>query len=105
MKLPKIDNYDKLYFGFDLAKKDSQLAILDSNGTELTNFRFPSTRQNFLEVADVLRDTDTIALEVSTSANAVMSIFKLNSDGNSLLSNPMQTKPLKSKTSSILAKN
>lgn len=90
--LPDFQTNDKLFCGLDLAKKDSQLAVLDKNGTELANFRFPSTKENFLLLAENLRSTDTIALEVSTSANAVMSLFKLNSDCNSLLSNPMQTK-------------
>lgn len=96
MKLPDFQSYDKLFFGLDLAKKDSQLAVLDENGAELRNFRFRSTRENFLLLADKLRDADTIALEVSTSANAVMSIFKLNCDANVLLSNPMQTKLISS---------
>jgi transposase len=92
MNLPNFSTDDKLFYGLDLAKKDSQLAILDSDGEQLTNFRFPSTKENFLLLAKNLREHDTIALEVSTSANAVMSVFKLNSNCNSLLSNPLQTK-------------
>ena len=92
IKLPNFKDYDKLFYGLDLAKKDSQLAVLDENGEQLTNVRFPSTKENFLLIAKNLRKTDTIALEVSNSANAVMSVFKLNSDCNSLLSNPLQTK-------------
>ena len=92
IKLPNFDKDDKLFYGLDLAKKDSQLAVLTKNGEQLSNFRFPSTKENFLELAKSLRKADTIALEVSTSANAVMSVFKLNSDCNSMLSNPLQTK-------------
>lgn len=92
IKLPNFNDYDKLFYGLDLAKKDSQLAILDSVGKQLANFRFASTKENFLFLAENLRKSDTIALEVSTSANAVMSVFKLNSNCNSLLSNPLQTK-------------
>jgi transposase len=92
MNLPNFSTDDKLFYGLDLAKKDSQLAVLTSDGEQLTNFRFASTKENFLLLAKNLRPNDTIALEVSTSANAVMSVFKLNSVCNSLLSNPLQTK-------------
>ena len=92
MNLPNFTHLDNLFYGLDLAKKDSQLAILDESGNELSNFRFPSTKENFLLIAKNLRKTDTIALEVSTSANAVMSVFKFNCEANSLLSNPLQTK-------------
>jgi transposase len=92
LKLPNFSAFDKLFYGLDLAKKDSQLAILAPNGDELANLRFPSTKDNFLKLAKSLRQTDTVALEVSTSANAVMSVFKLHSPADSLLSNPLQTK-------------
>ncbi len=90
------DKYDKLFLGLDLAKKDSQLAVLDANGNQLSNKRFRSTRENFLDLANSLRDSDTIALEVSTSANAVISIFKKHTSARSVLSNPMKTKLISS---------
>jgi transposase len=92
MNLPDFQLHDKLFYGLDLAKKDSQLAVLSSEGKVLANFRFRSTRTNFLELAGRLRPADTIALEVSTSANAVTSIFRLNSEATVLLSNPMETR-------------
>lgn len=92
LKLPDFADHDNLFYGLDLAKKDSQLAVLAADGTQLANFRFPSRRENFLDLAKSLKSSDTIALEVSTSANAVMSVFKLNSAARSLLSNPLQTK-------------
>ncbi len=92
VKLPNFNQHDNLFYGLDLAKKDSQLAILSPDGEQLANFRFASTKDNFLDLAKSLRASDTIALEVSTSANAVMSVFKLNCESESLLSNPLQTK-------------
>ncbi len=92
IKLPNFSVHDNLFYGLDLAKKDSQLAVLTADGEQLANFRFSSTKDNFVELAKNLRESDTIALEVSTSANAVMSVFKLNSVCNPLLSNPLQTK-------------
>lgn len=92
MNLSNIPVGGNCFYGLDLAKKESQLAVLSDKGKQLANIRFGSTRENFLDLAKQLQATDTIALEVSTSANAVMSLFKLNSAARSLLSNPMQTK-------------
>jgi transposase len=92
MNLANFQSHDKLFYGLDLAKKVSQLAILSSEGKQLANFRFDTTRDALLEIAQHLRAADTIAVEVSTSANAVTSLFKLNSQATVLLSNPMETK-------------
>lgn len=91
MNLPNIEQYDKLFCGLDLAKKTSQLAILDSTGNELANFAFASSRENFLELAGQLRATDELALEVCTNANGVMSIFTNHSAARAVLSNPLFT--------------
>ncbi len=92
MNLPDTNAHDKLYYGLDLAKKESQLAILSSDGKQIANFRLRTTRENLAWIAHHLRPADTIALEVSTSANAVTSIFTLNSKARVILSNPMETK-------------
>lgn len=92
MNLPDLASHDKLFYGLDLAKRESQLAILSSDGKPLANIRFTSTRENFLEVAKHLRPADTIALEVSTSANAVVSLFRSASEATVILSNPIETK-------------
>ena len=72
LKLPNFQHHDNLFYGLDLAKKTSQLAILAPSGEELANFPFSSSKENFLCLARVLRPTDSIALEVSPPANAVM---------------------------------
>jgi hypothetical protein len=92
--LPDFQIHDNLFFGLDLAKKTSQLAILIPTGQELANFPFPSTKNNFTALAKLLRPNDSIALEVSTPASAVMSIFKLHSTANTVLSNPLFTKSI-----------
>lgn len=92
--LPNFQLHDNLFFGLDLAKKTSQLAILTPTGEELANFPFLSTKKNFVSLAKVLRPADSIALEVSTPANAVMSIFKHHSSAQSVLSNPLFTKSI-----------
>lgn len=83
-----------LFLGLDLGKKQSQLAVLDETGAELANFAFPSVRENFRALAGHLRETDSIALEVSTSANAAMSIFRTGSEARSVLSNPLFTRAI-----------
>ena len=83
-----------LYFGLDLGKKQSQLAVLAASGEELANFPFPSTRENFRRLAGHLREDDSIALEVSTSANAAMGIFRTGSGARSVLSNPLFTRAI-----------
>ena len=91
MILPDFTHFDKLFYGLDLAKNHSQLAILDPIGNELANFKFDSSRENFTELARFLRVDDEIAFEVSTSANAVMGIFVNHSKGRAVLSNPLFT--------------
>ena len=91
MNLPNFNDYDNLFYGLDLAKKTSQLAILDASGNELANFAFASSRENFIELAKHLRPNDEIVFEVSTSANGVMQIFKHHSEAKSKLSNPLFT--------------
>ena len=92
MNIPKIPNRDKLFYGLDTAKSHSQLAVLDDAGEELTNFRFRSTRENFLRIAETLRKQDTLTLEVSCPANAVTGLFQTNSEAEIILSNPMATR-------------
>jgi hypothetical protein len=83
---------ENLYLGLDLGKLESQLAIINKDGQILTNFRFLSTRENFLSLAQLLKESHSLALEVSTSSNEVAHILKANSKANIILSNPLQTK-------------
>lgn len=68
MNLPDMNAHDKLFYGLDLGKRESQLALLSSDAKQLVNCRFRTTRENLVRAATHLRPTDTIALEVSTSA-------------------------------------
>jgi transposase len=90
--LQKFSDLENLVLGLDLGKKESQLAIIAKDGKLITNFRFHSTRENFLRLAQFLKQTHTIALEVSPSSNEVAHILKANSKAAILLSNPLQTK-------------
>ena len=43
------------YFGIDLAKRESQVAVLDADGVQVETKRFATTRENFLLLATDLR--------------------------------------------------
>jgi transposase len=96
--LTDFSTHPQLFYGLDLAKKQSQLAVVASDGAELANFAFPSTRENFRRLARMMRPEDKIVLEVSTPANAVMSIFAKESTGEAVLSNPLFTKSISKAT-------
>jgi transposase len=83
---------ENLVLGLDLGKRESNLAVIDKDGKILTNFRFLSTRENFLSLAQFLKESHSLALEVSTSSNEVAHILRANSKANISLSNPLQTK-------------
>ena len=87
-------DHEQLFCGLDLAKKQSQLAVLSPTGEQLANFAFASTRANFTLLAEALRPADEIAFEVCNPANAVMSIFRKRSKAVSVLSNPLFTKAI-----------
>lgn len=91
LPLPDFQPHAKLFFGLDLAKKHAQLAILTPEGTALANFPFLATQENFLALAHALRPHDALALEVSTSANAVMRLLTQHSPATVTLSNPLFT--------------
>jgi len=55
MNLPNFQSHDKLFYGLDLARRESQLAILSSDGKQLANFRFCTSRENLVEIATHLR--------------------------------------------------
>lgn len=80
------------FLGIDLAKKDSQLSVLDDAGVEVLSLRFPTTRDNILALAEELRPTDTVALEVTTNAMAIARLLKNNSEADVIVSNPIKTR-------------
>lgn len=80
------------FIGIDLAKKDSQLSVLNNDGVEVLTLRFPTTRDNVLALARELRFTDTVALEVTTNATAIARLIKAHSDAAVILSNPIKTR-------------
>ena len=80
------------FLGIDLAKKDSQLSVLDDTGAEVLSLRFPTTRDNILALAGELLPTDTVALEVTTNATAIARLLKTNSEAEIIMSNPIKTR-------------
>ena len=80
------------YLGIDLAKRETQLSVLDSSGTEVQQKRFATSREEFLRLASELTETDTVALEVTTNSNSIARLIRDNSKARVIVSNPIKTK-------------
>jgi transposase len=80
------------WFGLDLAKRETQLSVLDALGKEVFSKRFATTREQFLALAAELRETDTVALEVTTNSNSIARLIRDNSKAKVIVSNPIKTK-------------
>jgi transposase len=80
------------YFGIDLAKRETQLAVLNSAGEQVFSKRFSTARDQFLSLAGELRETDTVALEVTTNSTAIARLIRDNSKARLIVSNPIKTK-------------
>lgn len=80
------------YFGLDLAKRETQLAVLDSAGIQVQQKRFATGRDQFLALSAELRDGDTVALEMTTNAIAIARLIRDNSPARVIISNPVKTR-------------
>lgn len=81
------------YFGIDLAKRETQLAVLDADGVQILQKRFATAREEFLALAAELREGDTVALEVTTNSTSIARLIRDNSNGaRVIVSNPIKTK-------------
>ncbi len=83
---------DERYFGVDLAKRETQLAVLNSSGEQVFAKRFDTSREQFLALASELREGDTLALEVTTNSTAIARLIRENSKAKLIVSNPIKTK-------------
>ncbi len=80
------------YFGIDLAKRESQVAVLDANGVQIESKRFATTRESFLALAAEFRIGDVAALEVTTNSTSIARLLRDNSPARVIVSNPIKTK-------------
>jgi len=80
------------YFGIDLAKRETQIAVLDMDGKQIEQKRFATSRENFLAIARELREGDTAALEVTTNSTSIARLIRDNSPARVIVSNPIKTK-------------
>ncbi len=83
------------WIGLDLAKRETQLAVLNAAGEQITTVRFQTTRENFLALCAELTGADTVALEVTTNSNAITRLLQ-RSPARVLTSNPIRTKMIAS---------
>jgi transposase len=79
------------FIGIDLAKRESQLSVLNSDGLQIASKRFSTTRPNLIMLCDELTGFDTVALEVTTNSNAVTRLLQ-KSQANVITSNPLRTR-------------
>ena len=79
------------WIGLDLAKRETQLAVLGADGEQIASVRLATTRENFLALSAELTRFDTVALEVTTNSNAVTRLLQ-RSPARILTSNPIRTK-------------
>jgi transposase len=82
------------YFGIDLAKRESQVAVLDADGVQIETKRFATTRENFVAMAHEMSEGDTAALEVTTNSTSIARLLKANSPARVIVSNPIKTKTI-----------
>ena len=82
------------WFGIDLAKRESQVSVLDRGGIQIETKRFATTRENFLAMAAELREGDTAALEVTTNSTSIARLIRDNSPARVIVSNPVKTKTI-----------
>lgn len=82
------------WFGIDLAKRESQVSVLDADGVQIETKRFATTRECFLLIAAELRDGDTAALEVTTNSTSIARLLRGNSQARVIVSNPIKTKTI-----------
>lgn len=80
------------FFGIDLAKRESHLAVLAADGTKLDDRRFAMTRERLSQIASGLTPDDTVAFEMTTNSFAVARLFRASGAGRVIVSNPMMTK-------------
>lgn len=80
------------FFGIDLAKRESQLCVMDADGRVLEERRFPTTANELERIASQLTARDTVTFEMTTNSFAIARLFKQKCRARVIVSNPMKTK-------------
>jgi transposase len=80
------------FFGIDLAKRESQLCVMDAEGNILEERRFPTTVKELEAIASRLTTRDTVTFEMTTNSFAIARLFKDKCRARVIVSNPMKTK-------------
>ncbi|MCV4614418.1 transposase, partial [Escherichia coli] len=80
------------FFGIDLAKRESQLCVMDAEGNILEERPFPTTVKELEQIAAELTTRDTVTFEMTTNSFAIARLIRYNSPTRVIVSNPMKTK-------------
>jgi transposase len=91
LPLRSADDRSPRFIGIDLAKRESQLAVLDATGQQIASRRFATNRDNLNALARELTAADCVALEVTTNSYAVARLLS-TSPARLILSNPIKTR-------------
>jgi transposase len=91
LPLRQPDDIGPRFIGIDLAKRESQLSVLNSEGVQVASRRFATTRSNIIALSEELTPSDTVALEVTTNSNAITRLLQ-QSPARIITSNPLRTK-------------
>lgn len=87
------DDLSPRYLGLDLAKRESQLAVLQSDGQLIASRRFSTSRPNIAQLASELTTQDVVAFEVTTNSYPVARLLSA-SPARIILSNPIKTRAI-----------
>jgi transposase len=87
------DDVSPRFLGLDLAKRESQLAVLQSDGNQIASRRFPTSRQNIALLASELTPHDVVAFEVTTNSYPIARLLSA-SQARIILSNPIKTRAI-----------
>jgi transposase len=87
------DDLSPRYLGLDLAKRESQLAVLQADGQLIASRRFSTSRDNITQLASELTVQDVVAFEVTTNSYPIARVIS-SSPARIILSNPIKTRSI-----------
>jgi len=87
------DDLSPRYLGLDLAKRESQLAVLQADGQLIASRRFSTSRANITQLASELTAQDVVAFEVTTNSYPIARLIS-SSPARIILSNPIKTRTI-----------
>jgi transposase len=79
------------YIGLDLGKRETQVAVVGSDGHQIHSRRLATTRENITQLASELTAYDRVAMEVTTNAFSIARLLEA-SPARVTISDPIKTR-------------